>query len=795
VGRLAPNKRQEDLIVAFAHYRKLDPTATLHLVGTPLMADEPYHLCLQRLVGKLGLSGAVRFTGIIDDARLAAYFRTARLFWSMSEHEGFCVPLIEAMWFDVPVLAFAAGAVPETLDGAGVLFQSKADAEELARIAYQLVHDPVRRETVLAAQRRRREAFVPARVEPQLLRLVRLLDQSRADGQSAPPDASPPLTDVREIAVVKLDPAGDLLLASPAFYSLKQRFPAARITAVVAPAAAGILRHNPHIDRIMPFAPPWRGNEASGPCFVRDEAARNSRNLRELLECRFDLVVHLYSCRHHASLQIARLLPHRFLLSHQKGPGRDQLITHAVAWPPDQHVCQKHQGLLRSIGADAWSGPVVCFSAEDSARAASVGRPDRNTVVLAPGATLPLDRWPSVKFRELARRLRQRGHEVAVVGSAADRQLIAGWEPGLAVRDLCGRLDLVELAAYLSRVGCLVASDGALMHVGAAVGIPVVYLMRPTQEREFAPVSSRSQACTENYCPDPCDDFDPEDPAAAPRFCRCIRSVSVDQVEAKVLRSLNGGAPGGAHSLAATPMADPIPQHRSLPAAPGKPRVAFVVQRAGREVNGGSEALCLQIATRMSAHWQVEILTTCALDYVTWANHYPPGTEAVGDVVIRRFPVDRPRDPKSFSELSARLQPTLAATPIADCEAWMREQGPWCPALFDYLAANRLSYERFVFFTYLYCTSYFGLPLVADRAVLVPTTHDEWPIYLPMWDRWFAKPRALIFNTIEERDFTRRRFSSLKIDGPVAGSPVAAPADLDAGRFRSRFKLDVPVLL
>ena len=785
VGRLAPNKRQEDLIVAFTHFRKLDSTAVLHLVGTPLMADEPYHMCLQRLVEKLDLSGAVCFPGMIDDARLAAYYRTAHLFWSMSEHEGFCVPLIESMWFDVPVMAYAAGAVPEILDGAGVLFDSKSDPEKLARAAWQLVHDPVRRKMILTAQRRRREVFLPARIRPQLLRLVRNLGAGPA--VVAPAPSAPPGIpgDLREIAVVKLDDASELLLASPVFPGLKRRFPHARITAVVAPDSAAILRGNPHVDRIVPFDPPWRG----------DGAADRGRRLRDLSDDPFDLVVHLYSINHYASLQIAGLLPHRFLLSHARGSVHDRVITHPVPWPPEQHVCRKHEELLRSIGVDDWGDPVVGFSAEDSARAEAVGRPDANTVVLAPGAALPLQRWSAVKFRELARRLRRRGHAVTVVGSAEDRRLIADWDPELGVGDLCGRLDLVELAAYLSRVGCLVACAGAPMHIGAAVRIPVVYFLRPPEDRETAPLGSHCAACTDPYCPAPCKGFDPERPGDASAFCRCIQSVSVDAVEAEVVRRMDERAAAGARCEGVSPRNGSARPAALSPAGGEKPRVAFVVQRAGREVNGGSEALCLQIATRMSAHWQVEILTTCALDYVTWANHYPPGTDAIGDVVVRRFPVARPRDPQAFDRLSVRLQPALSSTSIEDCEAWMREQGPWCPALFDYLAANHLAYERFIFFTYLYCTSYFGLPLVADRAVLVPTVHDEWPVYFPMWDGWFAKPRALVFNTIEEKVFTQRRFPSLVIDGPVAGSPVTAPADLDPDRFRRRFHLEAPFLL
>ena len=76
----------------------------------------------------------------------------------------------------------------------------------------------------------------------------------------------------------------------------------------------------------------------------------------------------------------------------------------------------------------------------------------------------------------------------------------------------------------------------------------------------------------------------------------------------------------------------------------GKLRVAFVVQRCGREVNGGAEALCLIIAQRMAAYWQAEVLTTCALDYVDWANHYPPGEENIDGILVRRFAVAAPRD-------------------------------------------------------------------------------------------------------------------------------------------------------
>src|SRR5437764_15378920 len=86
-----------------------------------------------------------------------------------------------------------------------------------------------------------------------------------------------------------------------------------------------------------------------------------------------------------------------------------------------------------------------------------------------------------------------------------------------------------------------------------------------------------------------------------------------------------------------------------------RPRIAFVVQRCGVEVNGGAEAHCLQVAQRMAGYWQTEVLTTCALDYMTWENRYPEGLEEAGGTVIRRFPVDAPRDVAAFNRLSEEL--------------------------------------------------------------------------------------------------------------------------------------------
>lgn len=226
-----------------------------------------------------------------------------------------------------------------------------------------------------------------------------------------------------------------------------------------------------------------------------------------------------------------------------------------------------------------------------------------------------------------------------------------------------------------------------------------------------------------------------------------------------------------------------------------RPRVAFVVQRAGAEIAGGAERHCLQIAARMSQHWDTEILTTCARDYMEWKNSYPPGAEAVGGTVVRRFPVDRPRDVDSFNRFSVVLAERQAETTIKEQEQWMRDQGPVSTALLEYLQRHYDHYDAFIFFGYLYATTYFGLPLARGKAYLAPLAHDEWPIYFSMFDAMFAIPRGFIFNSQVERDFLAERFPKLPLDGEIVAVGVERPRQLDPGRWRNRYGIRDPFIL
>jgi glycosyltransferase involved in cell wall biosynthesis len=168
VGRIVPNKRIEDHIrLAELYKRYVDSYYRFIFVGR-YDGIPRYYAQVRALIAEYQmLPDRFWFTGPVPDDDLAAFYRWADAYVSLSEHEGFCVPLVEAMAADVPVLAYAAGAVPETLGGAGVLFSPK-DLEVAAETLGMMVYDRPFREAVITGQRQRLQDFSPARIEARL---------------------------------------------------------------------------------------------------------------------------------------------------------------------------------------------------------------------------------------------------------------------------------------------------------------------------------------------------------------------------------------------------------------------------------------------------------------------------------------------------------------------------------------------------------------------------------------------------------------------------------------------------
>ncbi|MCP5100433.1 MAG: glycosyltransferase [Chloroflexi bacterium] len=159
VGRLMPNKRCEDVIKLLYCYRQINPDVHLYLVGADHLAPR-YVKWLHQFIDHLDLADAVTVTGHVSHAALAAYYRTADLFITMSEHEGFCIPLIESMRFDLPVVAYASSAIPETLGGAGVLLHKK-EYPIMSELMHEILTDAQLRQKIIIQQQQRMKFFEP----------------------------------------------------------------------------------------------------------------------------------------------------------------------------------------------------------------------------------------------------------------------------------------------------------------------------------------------------------------------------------------------------------------------------------------------------------------------------------------------------------------------------------------------------------------------------------------------------------------------------------------------------------
>jgi glycosyltransferase involved in cell wall biosynthesis len=202
-------------------------------------------------------------------------------------------------------------------------------------------------------------------------------------------------------------------------------------------------------------------------------------------------------------------------------------------------------------------------------------------------------------------------------------------------------------------------------------------------------------------------------------------------------------------------------------------RIAFIVQRYGAEILGGSEYSARLIAERLAPRHQVEVLTTCAADYITWKNEYPEGSDRVRGVTIRRFANARIRDIQAFNRYSEWIF-NNAHTRDDEME-WLRQQGPWCPALLDYLDRNQHLYDVLIFFTYLYAPTVLGTRIAPHKSILVPTAHDEPAIRLEMYRELFSLPAGMAYQTEVERRFLTTHFSIRAVEEETIGCGVDLP--------------------
>jgi glycosyltransferase involved in cell wall biosynthesis len=222
-------------------------------------------------------------------------------------------------------------------------------------------------------------------------------------------------------------------------------------------------------------------------------------------------------------------------------------------------------------------------------------------------------------------------------------------------------------------------------------------------------------------------------------------------------------------------------------------KLAVVVQRYGLDINGGAELHARYVAEHLSRQAEVEVLTTCARDYITWRNDLPEGDTHLNGVRVRRFPVRRERHPGRFGRRS--LGVFRHTHSIADELAWLDSEGPTSPALIQYIRRNEADYDFFIFFSFRYYHAYHGIRAAASRALLVPTAERDGAIGLSVFGPVLRGVRALMYNSFEERAMIQAASGNTAVPHVIVGIGSEVPVDANPGRFRQKFGIPSPFVV
>ncbi len=216
-------------------------------------------------------------------------------------------------------------------------------------------------------------------------------------------------------------------------------------------------------------------------------------------------------------------------------------------------------------------------------------------------------------------------------------------------------------------------------------------------------------------------------------------------------------------------------------------KLAVVVQRYGADINGGAELHARYIAEHLASHADVEVLTTCARDYITWRNEVPAGLDQVNGIPVRRFPVTREREARDFGRRSSRVFERTHS--VADELRWLDSEGPTSPALVEYARSHHEAYDYFVLFSYRYYHAYQIARVLGRQSVLVPTAERDPAIGLSVFGPIFRGVRAVMYNSPEERAMIQAASGNENVPGVVVGVGSDVPRRTDPMRFRQKYGL------
>jgi ADP-heptose:LPS heptosyltransferase len=261
--------------------------------------------------------------------------------------------------------------------------------------------------------------------------------------------------------------------------------------------------------------------------------------MKLLLGTRHDLIVDLRR-NDFNHIAFSASLANEHLLAYKTKSEFDHLITHGVSVTNKDHVIDQQIKLLKCLGLKPGKTPKLYPLDEDEAWAENLLSSEKPKVAVFTGAGVPLKKWPEEKFLKLGHRLRDLGFELVVVGGGQEDAFGQTMSGQVKALNLCGKTSLLQLASVLKRVHLLVSNDSAPVHVASAVGTPVVVVTKPNARVEFAPAGDGNTTISRNRCKwgFNCPGFVFNPKSSAPKQCRCIKSVSVEEVERAVYQTV-----------------------------------------------------------------------------------------------------------------------------------------------------------------------------------------------------------------------------------------------------------------
>ena len=216
-------------------------------------------------------------------------------------------------------------------------------------------------------------------------------------------------------------------------------------------------------------------------------------------------------------------------------------------------------------------------------------------------------------------------------------------------------------------------------------------------------------------------------------------------------------------------------------------KIGIIVQRYGTDINGGAEYHARLVAEKIAPYFDIEIFTSTALDYITWEHHYPEGREIVNNIPVNRFKVAKPRNPKTFGDIQNVIFNDEHS--VEDEFKWLEEEGPYLPDLLETLEKREKEFDYFIFFSYRYYHSYWGLKKFKHKAILVPTAEHDEVVYLRLFKKLFHLPGAIIYNSHEEKEIIHNVSGNEAVLGDIVGVGSEIPAAFSPQSFRDKFHI------